>query len=312
MVKKIKTHEEFLKDLYEKNEHYRRSKFTICSEYVGASRYIVTQDKFGLCKTKASTLLLGCCPNQRSALNKHDYLLNKLYDNNEAYRKGSFRLITSLEEKSVSLENKYGVCKMIMGNLLDGKMPTIRSAVDKPSYFINQAKEIHGDKYDYSKSKYVRDGEKVCIICPLHGEFWQTPSNHLQNQGCTICGDLRSAKASTENPAGWNKTNWYNVAQTSKQFDSYKVYVVECWDEETGERFFKVGRTFKKVRYRLTPSTIPYKYRVLKVVKRDNRESQEDLEYIYNLETRFKRLYKNSKYMPEKEFPGLQECFKLK
>ena len=51
--------------------------------------------------------------------------------------------------------------------------------------FIEKAKQVHGDKYDYSKVEYVRSSEKVCIICPEHGEFWQTPNAHLQGQGCS-------------------------------------------------------------------------------------------------------------------------------
>ena len=38
--------------------------------------------------------------------------------------------------------------------------------------FIEEAKQIHGDKYDYSKAIYNGCDEKICIICPEHGEFW--------------------------------------------------------------------------------------------------------------------------------------------
>jgi len=55
--------------------------------------------------------------------------------------------------------------------------------------FINQAKQIHGDKYDYSKVEYVNQKTKVCIICPKHGEFWQTPKSHLMGHGCRLCGN---------------------------------------------------------------------------------------------------------------------------
>ena len=44
--------------------------------------------------------------------------------------------------------------------------------------FIRKAKLVHGDKYDYSKVDYKGNKEKVCIICPEHGEFWQSPVNH--------------------------------------------------------------------------------------------------------------------------------------
>ena len=54
--------------------------------------------------------------------------------------------------------------------------------------FIQKAREIHGNKYDYSKIEYINTSTKVCIICPEHGEFWQTPSAHLSGQGCPKCG----------------------------------------------------------------------------------------------------------------------------
>ena len=50
--------------------------------------------------------------------------------------------------------------------------------------FIERAKNVHGDKYDYSKVEYKNARTKVCIICPIHGEFWQVPSSHLKGIGC--------------------------------------------------------------------------------------------------------------------------------
>ena len=54
--------------------------------------------------------------------------------------------------------------------------------------FIRESKEIHGDKYDYSKVEYKNATTKVIIICPIHGDFLQTPDKHLRGQGCKICG----------------------------------------------------------------------------------------------------------------------------
>ena len=54
--------------------------------------------------------------------------------------------------------------------------------------FIEKAKEIHNNKYDYSKVEYVNAKTKVCIICPEHGKFWQTPNTHLKGHGCKKCG----------------------------------------------------------------------------------------------------------------------------
>lgn len=53
--------------------------------------------------------------------------------------------------------------------------------------FIEKARKVHGDKYDYSKVDYVRTHDNVTIICPIHGEFQQMPSNHLKGEGCLKC-----------------------------------------------------------------------------------------------------------------------------
>lgn len=58
------------------------------------------------------------------------------------------------------------------------------------SEIIDNFNKIHGKKYDYSKVKYINSKTKVCIICPEHGEFWQTPAKHLSGQGCGKCGRI--------------------------------------------------------------------------------------------------------------------------
>jgi ribosomal protein L36 len=54
--------------------------------------------------------------------------------------------------------------------------------------FIEKAKGIHGDKYDYSKVNYINANTKIIIICKKHGEFYKTPSKHTNSkQGCAKC-----------------------------------------------------------------------------------------------------------------------------
>lgn len=54
--------------------------------------------------------------------------------------------------------------------------------------FKEKAKEVHGDKYTYDKSEYIDCHTKLCITCPTHGDFWQTPNTHLKGCGCPKCG----------------------------------------------------------------------------------------------------------------------------
>ena len=53
--------------------------------------------------------------------------------------------------------------------------------------FINDAKKVHGDKYDYSLVNYINNNTKINIICGEHGVFSQLPTNHLSNKGCLKC-----------------------------------------------------------------------------------------------------------------------------
>jgi len=56
--------------------------------------------------------------------------------------------------------------------------------------FIERARLIHGNKYDYSKVVYVDGRSEVCIIYPIHGDFFQTPDKHTnRKQGCPKCAN---------------------------------------------------------------------------------------------------------------------------
>lgn len=75
---------------------------------------------------------------------------------------------------------------------LCGEKKRAQSKTKSTEKFIDEAKKIHGDKYDYSKVEYIGNNKKVCIICPEHGEFWIKPNNHLsEKQGCPVCGGTK-------------------------------------------------------------------------------------------------------------------------
>ena len=55
--------------------------------------------------------------------------------------------------------------------------------------FIERAKRVHGEKYNYELVDYVNSQTKVKIICPIHGLFEQIPNNHLKGCGCPKCAN---------------------------------------------------------------------------------------------------------------------------
>ena len=78
--------------------------------------------------------------------------------------------------------NKEHGCKMCSA-ILRGKNRTWTT-----EQFIEKANIVHKNIYNYTKTEYTKQNEKVIIICKTHGEFSQAPSNHIQGQGCPKCG----------------------------------------------------------------------------------------------------------------------------
>ena len=60
--------------------------------------------------------------------------------------------------------------------------------------FIEQAKEVHGDLYDYSLTEYIKSKEKIQIKCMKHGIFYQWPADHLRGCGCPSCNNENRSK----------------------------------------------------------------------------------------------------------------------
>ena len=96
---------------------------------------------------------------------------------------------------------EHGEFQQRPSNHLNGsgckKCATVISKLTKEQ-FIEKAKKIHGDKYDYSKLKYNDSQSKVCIICPEHGEFQQRATDHLMGHGCPICNERKLEKETRE------------------------------------------------------------------------------------------------------------------
>ena len=96
--------------------------------------------------------------------------------------------------------------------------------------FIEEARRVHGDKYDYSKVEYVHSKKKVKIICPIHGEFEQIPNGHILGRGCSRCGDeyrgekrklgieefIRKAKEVHGDKYDYSKVEYVNISTNVK------------------------------------------------------------------------------------------------
>lgn len=170
--------------------------------------------------------------------------------------------------------------------------------------FIEISREKHNFKYDYSKSIYTNSKGKLIIICKDHGEFSQVAFTHMKGSGCPKCVFKKQNfnAHSKNNPGSWSISSWEKSANKSKKFDSYKVYIIRCWNEN--ERFYKIGRTFVKLSERFSgKNKMPYNYML--VCYYTFTTSRE----CHKFESEIKRLNNDFKYIPLKTFSGIHECF---
>lgn len=160
--------------------------------------------------------------------------------------------------------------------------------------FIEKAKKIHKNKYDYSLTNYINATSKVKIICPEHGEFLQVARNHTNSkQGCPTCGKAIN---------GWTKSNFINIC-TKNNNGLGILYVIKCFNQN--EEFYKIGITSKSIKERYnTAHRMPYQYEIIQ-------EITDIANNVYCLEKILCKIYCNYKYNPIIFFDGFTECFKI-
>ena len=158
--------------------------------------------------------------------------------------------------------------------------------------FIEKSNLSHNNKYNYSKVEYNKAKEKVTIICPEHGEFEQTPSNHIKGKGCPTC--------KAENSSIFN-VRWLedHPNQTKRTVILYLIKI-----ESNNESFLKLGLTNRSVKQRFQYGLNLYEYETL-------REEEISIQNAILIEQEAKNEYKSSKYTPKDKFPGWTECYNI-
>ena len=95
----------------------------------------------------------------------------------------------------------HGEFQITPDSHISGKQGCKRCGVERRSkaatkdinYFLEKARKVHGDLYDYSKATYKGASTELEIVCRVHGSFWQKPAYHYDGHGCPQCGvDRRS------------------------------------------------------------------------------------------------------------------------
>ena len=131
----------------------------------------------------------------------------------------------------------HGSFEQTPGNHIYGEKGCAQCANNVPltnTVFVERAKKMHGDFYDYSHVEYVDNRTNIKFVCPEHGAFEQSPGGHLSGRGCPSCGDAR-------------KPGRYLIERAMDgdydKLDGY-VYVIhaisprgiECWKVGVGQK----------------------------------------------------------------------------
>jgi hypothetical protein len=111
--------------------------------------------------------------------------------------------------------------------------------------FIEEATKVHGGLYEYHKVEYVNGKTKICIVCPIHGEFWQSPSNHLKGKGCPYCSG---------NAKKWNKETCEQEARKHEYIFTFSTRASAAYSKALSNGWLKDYTWLK----RLPPKTADY------------------------------------------------------
>ena len=197
-------------------------------------------------------------------------------------------------KKSTIICKIHGEFKMTPNNRLNGQdcyhCGKIKNI--KPLYLrkLNFLERVKHTKYSYEDFIFINSNTPSIVICPTHGKFNMAPKHLQLGHGCKECSYLLS---------GHRKEDWIKRVKGRKGI----FYILEC--SNNNEKFYKIGITSLSVKERYRKKGyMPYIYTIVKEIV------SEDLEFIWNLESKFKKYYREYKYKPLFPFPGsVYECF---
>lgn len=188
------------------------------------------------------------------------------------------------------LVNKYGCPKC-------GEDRRIRHVAARrltTEQFITKARHIHQDAYDYSAVEYVNSMTKVKIVCPLHGEFLQTPNNH-------VSGKQQCPKCSVGHGEG-GYTFAYFEARPHMRDKTATLYALDVASHN--DRFLKVGITVKPLSTRFNRS----EYKHMNIYPLFSKNTT--LYDAYTTEQALLTTLSSHRFYPNDQFSGYTECLK--
>ena len=200
-----KTTEEFIKDAI--SVHGDRYDYSKVNYINNRTKVVIICPEHGeFLQTPHDHLNNNKCPKcalkertQKRTKTNHSFIEEsiKIHNNKYDYSKSVYK---NAHTHLTIICPEHGEFSMKPNNHLKGQGCPICANSQKGEYqrgntenFISKSQKLHNNKYDYSKVDYYNNRQKICIICPEHGEFWQQPRDHLHGHGCPQCGSKYNA-----------------------------------------------------------------------------------------------------------------------
>ncbi|MFK7002047.1 hypothetical protein V3470_13705 [Flavobacterium oreochromis] len=151
---------------------------------------------------------------------------NKIHNYNYNYDKVAYLNSTS---KVIITCKKHGDFEQIPNDHLNGSgCDECKRNKISIQEFIEKANKIHNNNFIYDKVAYLNKSTKVIITCKKHGDFKQTPNDHLKGHGCLQCSGLKK-KTTQEFTEKANKVHNYkfNYDKVAYVNNSTKI-IITC------------------------------------------------------------------------------------
>lgn len=204
----------------------------------------------------------------------------------------------------------HGEFDQLAGNHLAGKGCT--KCAGKGTHttyeFIDNANKIHNYKYDYSKSNYINSKSKLIIICNTHGEFTQTPQDHLRCYGCQQCTQYKKYSKPQIEWLSYLQNQLNIIIEHAENTGEHKInnslYKADGYHKESKTIF-----EFHGCYYHGCPGCFPKRHDINKVTKKSYNElyiktlakmdhcENENYKYIEMWECQWSELKKSDKEM---------------
>lgn len=165
------------------------------TEYLGAGKQVFIKCKIhGAFSQRASSHITGkgcikCSRNTLSSPEAFRRKARKIHGNKYDYSKAKYETQSG---------NVILGCKVHGDFSVRANLHLVGRGCQKCSFsltqddFLKRANLAHGNAYSYAKTDYQHINQLVVITCKRHGDFEQTPNNHLKGHGCQVCGHRKN------------------------------------------------------------------------------------------------------------------------